>query len=214
MNAKDLRKAVKRLGTTAVARAAGMKPQTIDSWLNNSAASMKQENHEKVVKAVAELLSDGGENGPDEMPKVVQLGNEHFYPVPVYDIRAAAGAGALAEDTEPASYQVFRAGFVERLTGSPLDALSVIEVTGDSMEPTMYGGDQVLVDRSIRSVTHDGIYILRLDDAVIVKRCAKDYATKAIQIISDNEKYPMQTVKSSERLAVIGRVIWIGRALR
>lgn len=190
-----------------------MKPQTIDSWLNKPTASMKNDNYEKVVAAVKELVSHTHGDRVD-IPGALVLGNEQFYPVPVYDIRAAAGAGALAEDGEPQSYQVFRAGFVQRLTGSPLEMLSVIEVTGDSMEPTMYGGDQVLVDRTIRTITHDGIYILRLDEAIIVKRCAKDYATKAIQIISDNERYPTQTVKSSDRLQVIGRVIWIGRALR
>lgn len=175
---------------------------------------MVQANHEKVAKAVNDMLDDQGQRVPAEVPNSLRVGSEDFYPVPVYDIRAAAGAGALADDGEPATYQVFRANFVENLTGAALSLLSVIEVTGDSMEPTMYGGDQVLVDRSIRSITHDGIYILRLDDAIIVKRCAKDYATKAIQIISDNQKYPIQTVKSSDRLQVIGRVIWIGRALR
>ena len=82
------------------------------------------------------------------------------------------------------------------------------------MEPTIYGGDRVLVDHTVRAVDHGGFYVLRLDDANIVKRCEKDYATKAVQIISDNPRYPIQSVKSSDRLQVIGRVIWIGRALR
>lgn len=213
MNAKELRNAVKKLGTTAVARAAEMKPQTIDSWLNKPASSMKHDNYEKVVAAVRGLMTNG-DHITEEVPGIVMVGADQFYPVPVYDIRAAAGAGALVDDGEPQNYQVFRAGFVERLTNSPIGMLSVIEVTGDSMEPTMYGGDQVLVDRTIKTITIDGIYILRLDEAIIVKRCAKDYATKAIQIISDNARYPIQTVKASDRLQVIGRVIWIGRALR
>jgi phage repressor protein C with HTH and peptisase S24 domain len=82
------------------------------------------------------------------------------------------------------------------------------------MEPTIYGGDLVLVDHSVKSIDHGGLFILRFDDANIIKRCEKDYASKAVQIISDNSRYPVQTVKPSDRIEVIGRVIYIGRALR
>jgi phage repressor protein C with HTH and peptisase S24 domain len=134
--------------------------------------------------------------------------------VPVYDIRAAAGAGSAAEDGEPATYQVFENNFLSGLTRAPVRQLSVIQVTGDSMEPTIYGGDLVLVDHSVKSIDHGGLFILRFDDANIIKRCEKDYASKAVQIISDNSRYPVQTVKPSDRIEVIGRVIYIGRALR
>lgn len=214
MNGKELRKAVKKLGTTAVSRASGVKVQTIDSWLNNPSANMLAANHEKVLGAVKDLLVDRGEKVPEDAPGTLMVGSSQFIPVPVFDIRAAAGAGALVEDGEAATYQVFEAGFLANLTRAPVRQLSVIQVTGDSMEPTMYGGDLILVDHSVTTIDHGGLYILRLDDANIVKRCEKDYATKAVQIISDNPRYPVQTVKSSDRLHVIGRVIYIGRALR
>lgn len=214
MNGKELRRAVKKLGTTVVSRAAGAKVQTIDSWLNNPNANMLAANHEKVLAAIKELLVDQGEKVPDDVPGTFMVGDSRFIPVPVFDIRAAAGAGALVEDGEASTYQVFEAGFLANLTRAPVRQLSVIQVTGDSMEPTMYGGDLILVDHSVTTIDHGGLYILRLDDANIVKRCEKDYATKAVQIISDNDRYPIQTVKSSDRIQVIGRVIYIGRALR
>lgn len=214
MNGKELRRAVKKLGTTAVSRASGVKVQTIDSWVNSPAANMRSDNHEKVLTAVRELLVDQGEKVPEDTPGTFMVGASQFIPVPVFDIRAAAGAGALVEDGEVSTYQVFEAGFLANLTRAPVRQLSVIQVTGDSMEPTMYGGDLILVDHSITTIDHGGLYILRLDDANIVKRCEKDYATKAVQIISDNGRYPIQSVKSSDRIQVIGRVIYIGRALR
>lgn len=214
MNTKELRQAVRRLGTTIVARASGVKTQTIDSWLNNPAANMRADNHQKVMAAVAELLLDQDEKIPEAPPGAIMVGNSQFIPVPVYDIRAAAGAGAAPEDAEPSTYQVFEKSFLSGLTRAPVRHLSVIQVTGDSMEPTIYGGDLVLVDHSVRTIDHGGLYILRFDEANIVKRCEKDYATKALQIISDNGRYPVQTVKSSDNIDVIGRVIYIGRALR
>lgn len=201
----DLKELAKQVGLAKVSEATKIPMSTLSSWANKPDADMRAKSKAKVVAFVKKQQPESGQ---------LKIAGESYLPVPVFDIRAAAGAGALVEDGEPTAYQVFRANFLERLTRAPIHRLSVIEVTGDSMEPTIYGGDQVLVDHSVKTVDHGGLYILRLDDANIVKRCEKDYATKAVQIISDNPRYPIQTVKSSDRLQVIGRVIWIGRALR
>ncbi len=202
----DLKAMVRAAGIAKVVDVTKIPMSTLSSWLNKPGADMRGTAKTKIVAYLKKI--------GDPVGSELKIGDERFLPVPVYDIRAAAGAGAQMDDGEPTTYQVFRADALAALTRAPLNRLSVIEVTGDSMEPTMYGGDQVLVDHSVRSVDHGGLYILRLDDANIVKRCEKDYATKAVQIISDNPRYPTQTVKSSDRLQVIGRVIWIGRALR
>lgn len=208
MNTKALKQKVGKIGVPAVAKASGVNRTTLYEWLKHPTQNLGVDRHNAVVKAVQELTNE------PETAEMVKIGGEEFLPVPIFDIRAAAGAGAFADDGDPIAYQAFRLSFLQRLTRAALSHLSVIEVAGDSMEPTIYGGDQVLVDHSIRTVDHGGLYILRLDDANIVKRCEKDYSTKAVQIISDNQRYPIQTVKSSDRLQVIGRVIWIGRALR
>lgn len=204
MKNADLRKIVRKLGTTEVARAAGLKVQTVDSWMHNPTANMRQDNHAKLLSAVEQMMRDAS-------PDPVQ---EEYLDVPVYDIRAAAGAGAFADDSVPVTHEKFRLNFLSRLTRAPVSMLSVIEVTGDSMEPTIYGGDHVLVDHSVRGIDHGGIYILRMDETNIVKRCHRSTSDKSIHVISDNQKYPVDVVKSADRLDVIGRVIWIGRALR
>lgn len=143
----------------------------------------------------------------------VLVGKDHFWPVPVYDIRAAAGAGALVEDGDPTTYQMFRDQFLQRVTRAPITALSVIYVSGDSMWDTLHEGDTILVDRSETRVVKDGIYVLRLEDGLLVKRCSRRLADGSVMITSDNPKYPPQTVENPRDLDVIGRVIWIGRAL-
>ena len=51
--------------------------------------------------------------------------------------------------------------------------LSMIEVSGDSMEPTLGDGDDILVDRSDAAKrVRNGIYVLRFDDALNVERIA------------------------------------------
>lgn len=143
----------------------------------------------------------------------VTIAGEAFLTVPVYDIRASAGAGALVEDGPPTTHQVFRENFLRRLTRTSLDNLSVIQVSGDSMWETLHDGDAVLVDRSVTRIVKDGIYILQLEGELLVKRCARDLEDGSVLVISDNPKYPQQRVKKADRLSVLGRVIWMGRAV-
>lgn len=133
--------------------------------------------------------------------------------IPIYDIRASAGPGSLAEDGEPIGYQPYRQQEISRLTRTNEEYLAVIRVAGDSMEPTLANADQVLVDRSVRKVGRDGIYILALDEDLLVKRCQVDLQTRNIIVKSDNPAYDTLTVTDAERIDVLGRVIWIGRAL-
>ena len=74
---------------------------------------------------------------------------DEFMTVPIYDIRASAGPGALADDGEPIGFQPYRMQELDRLTRTDRDLLAVIRVAGDSMEPTLHNADQVLIDRTV-----------------------------------------------------------------
>jgi len=119
----------------------------------------------------------------------------------------------MAEDGEPIGYQPYRQQELSRITRTAEDNLAVIRVAGDSMEPTLANADQVLVDRSVRKVGRDGIYIIALEDDLLVKRCQVDLQTRHIIVKSDNPAYETMTVTDAERVEVLGRVIWIGRVL-
>lgn len=146
-------------------------------------------------------------------PKKGGGAKETITTIPIYDIRASAGPGSLAEDGEPVGYQPYRQQEIARLTRTAEDQLAVIRVAGDSMEPTLANADQVLVDRSVRKVGRDGIYILALDEDLLVKRCQVDLQTRHIIVKSDNPAYDTLVVTDADRINVLGRVIWIGRAL-
>ncbi|MBX9750288.1 MAG: hypothetical protein K5Q68_11950, partial [Roseococcus sp.] len=60
----------------------------------------------------------------------------------------------------------------------------------------------------------DGIYVIRTDGWLQVKRVAAHPVTGRITIISDNkEYYPPFADLPPEDVAVIGRVLWLGRHL-
>jgi len=85
-------------------------------------------------------------------------------------------------------------------------------VQGDSMLPTLNDGDDILVDRSA-SGKHfsDGIFVLRLEDTLMVKRFAVHPGDDTLTISSDNPAYPSWTNCKRASVNVIGRVIWAGR---
>lgn len=171
---------------------------------------------EDVRSTIARILGgspddykDGGV--PVSAPR--SQGSEPFMSVPIYDIRASAGAGALVEDGEPTGYQPYREQELLRLTRASTMDLAVIQVAGDSMWETLHDGDKVLVDRTVKRVVRDGIYILAFEGELLVKRCQRDLQNGDVIVKSDNPAYDSFRITDSDHLDVIGRVIWIGRAL-
>ena len=146
--------------------------------------------------------------GPDrrDVPPLVE--------VAAFAVRASAGAGAIAGMETRASPFGFDARWLKRLTASRPDHLSIITVMGDSMEPSLSDGDDVLVDTSDTVARlRDGIYVLRHDDTILVKRIAIG-PKRRIDIVSDNSAYPRWQDVDPADLTVVGRVLWIGRKVR
>jgi phage repressor protein C with HTH and peptisase S24 domain len=131
--------------------------------------------------------------------------------VPRLAVRASAGPGALTESERAAGALGFDAKFMRRLTADPA-ALSAIRVEGDSMVPTLADGDDILVDRSPAAL-RDGIYVLRIDGALNVKRLAINPAARSVTIRSDNPAYPSWPDCDLSTIDVIGRVVWVGHRL-
>jgi repressor LexA len=126
------------------------------------------------------------------------------------DIGASAGPGRLA-DEEPRRRPGSLSPALLRELGVRADAGSMIRVEGDSMEPTLSDGDEILVDRDRRDVRgKGGIFVIRLDGVLMVKRLRP--AIGGIEVISDNPAYPVR-VATAGALEVIGQVAWLGRAL-
>lgn len=132
--------------------------------------------------------------------------------VPRLRLGASAGPGAHADGEESEGRIGFESRWLKKLSGSP-DALSIIQVAGDSMTPTLGDGDDILVDRGdAADRLRDGIYVIRMDDQLLVKRLAPRPAQR-ISVISDNSAYPSWEDADPRDISVIGRVIWAGRKI-
>jgi len=130
--------------------------------------------------------------------------------VPVLDTAASAGPGAVGEDRRSAAGLGFSEAWLKRLRGGGgREGLSVIGVRGDSMLPTLSEGDEILVDEADRDRLRDGIYVLRVDGALLVKRLVREGDGFAVR--SDNPD--AGPVDLSGGVDVVGRVLWAGRRL-
>ena len=135
--------------------------------------------------------------------------------VPRLDVGASAGHGAEAGEDRPLGRIAFDPAWLRRMGVGGADHLSMIRVQGDSMVPTLADGDEILVDSGdARERLRDGIYVLRLDDVLVVKRVAVNPAGRRLSIRSDNEAYPAWPDCDPAAVDVVGRVVWVGRRLR
>lgn len=126
--------------------------------------------------------------------------------VPRLDLGAAAGAGRVPGGE--AAFDTFR--FSRRwLAEQGLESaeLSAIRVEGDSMEPLLNDGDEILVDCSPRPF-RDGIHVVRVGETLMVKRIASAGPGR-VALLSQNLAYPPVEV-AAEEVEIIGRVVWKG----
>lgn len=131
--------------------------------------------------------------------------------IPRLAVGASAGAGALPGDEAPLAEIAFDEAWLRRL-GAGSDAVTMIRVEGDSMAPTLNDGDDILVatHNGASPRRRDGIHVLRMDDALIVKRLAFRPDGR-LSVTSDNALYPSYPDIAPDGVSVVGRVIWAGR---
>ncbi|WP_295525285.1 S24 family peptidase [Novosphingobium sp. Chol11] len=129
--------------------------------------------------------------------------------IPRLPLGASAGPGALADAERPSGALRFSHRWLRRLGLDPA-TLSVVEVEGDSMEPTLRDGDEIIVDRSLTAM-RAGIHVIRLDDVLLVKRIEAGPAG-LLRVISDNPAYP-RSERPERDTTIVGRVVWKGGRL-
>jgi phage repressor protein C with HTH and peptisase S24 domain len=147
--------------------------------------------------------------GPVPEPR----GERGLVAVPRLNVGASAGSGALPGEEREAGHIAFDPAWLRRLAGDP-KKLSLIRVQGDSMVPTLADGDEILVDvGDAAERLRDGIYVLRIDDVLVVKRVAKSPAGGRVSVRSDNSAYPSWPDCELAAIELVGRVVWAGRRI-
>lgn len=134
--------------------------------------------------------------------------------VPFFHTVASAGFGAINQDVYlPDDYIGLSTQWLNS-KGLHKTSLTFILAEGDSMYPTIYNGDMLLVDRSRNQLKDGKIYVVRSGDQLWVKRIQGIIG--GIRLISDNKDvYAPVDVIFNDGLdfQVIGQVVFVGHDL-
>lgn len=141
------------------------------------------------------------------------------HPPPAYvgvqmlELRPGMGGGAFDDLGE--GQTIF---FPERLVRAQLNAvpedLRAMEVEGQSMEPLLYSGDQVLVDLRKRNPSQPGAFALFDGFGLVVKLVERVTNTDPprLKVFSANPLYQAKEYAADE-VHIQGRVVWFARRL-
>lgn len=203
----------------SLSRRLGRNPTYIQQFVKRGVPRRLSETDRRALAdhfGIAERLLGGPEEGAGRAvvarPGLIQRAGDYVL-IPQFDLGASAGPGSEPGGEAPLAALAFQANWVRSVASGRTEALSVIGVEGDSMLPTLADGDQILVDTDDRERLRDGIYVLRTDGALLVKRLSVNPATRRLTIRSDNEAYPSWDDCDPAGVNVIGRVVWVGRRL-
>ncbi|WP_246027283.1 S24 family peptidase [Novosphingobium umbonatum] len=159
------------------------------------------------------LLSGGGreleEKSYAEVIVRKQPVRSEYVDVPRLALSAAAGVGSFVTSEQPFGALRFSQSWLREMGLHGAD-LATMTVAGDSMEPTLRDGDEILIDRSVRAL-RDGVHVVWVEDSLLVKRVDMGRPGR-VRLCSDNTHYAPIDMAPSE-VIVIGRVVWKGGRL-
>lgn len=158
-----------------------------------------------------EWLTTGRGPSRSEHDATADLGPEYLK-VPKVRARLCAGGGSFEVNSRIEDYYAFKRRWLDR-KGSP-EAMVLMDVFGNSMEPEIKEGDTVLVDQNQNDVIAGGVYAVGVEDTVMVKRIEKRPNT--LVLLSDNTDYAPIMLQGDEleTVRIIGKVAWICREYR
>ena len=143
-----------------------------------------------------------------------QIRVNNFVTVPKYDLPLTTGGRDLAiHSAQVVDHLAFKKEWLEEMSIST-NCLALIAVKDDSMEPTLRSNDLILTDTNSSHIENNSIYVLRLDNELIVKRIQRK-VNGAVIVKSDNPVYGEEEFDavSAQALPVVGKVIWYGRKI-
>ena len=133
-----------------------------------------------------EVLGGGNQSAGQNL----ELDDQKYVRVHAFDMQeSVTGGRMLKEGRKPEGHVALLRHSVSQYTdGGDPELLLMVTVAGDSMSPTLNKGDVVLVDRAQAMVPEDALYVVRIQDALLVRRVQRLPGGK-VRVTSDNQAY-------------------------
>jgi transcriptional regulator with XRE-family HTH domain len=123
-------------------------------------------------------------------------------------------AGSEVATTHPQTDFTAQAFCFKWLNKNGLDfsQLCVLEVRGESMEPTLRAGSIVLLDVSQKTIEDDHIYLIRDSGISLIRRLQLEIGGN-VRVLADNPKHREFQIHM-DQLDILGRLVWCGTLLK
>lgn len=147
--------------------------------------------------------------------------------IPEVDVRGGMGGGGVAMafnhtdehgntvavDDVKAAWDLPTEYLRHELRVSAAEA-RIIEVQGDSMEPTLRPGDRVMVNLGDKRPSPPGVFAVWDGFGVVVKRIEPipNSDPPTLRLISDNDRHGVYE-RTLDEVNIIGRVVWFARRM-
>jgi phage repressor protein C with HTH and peptisase S24 domain len=170
------------------------------------------------------LLTGEGEMDAVESATVVPASNSasprsesedrEWVSVPRFDVVASAGPGQEDVKEVVVEYVRFSEPWLRQALGVPPQNLSLLTVEGESMEPLLRAGDLVMVNSSTDALRADGVFLMRLEGSLLIKRIQR-LPGGLYRVTSENPAYEAYIVDPNvvSDFNLLGRIVWAGRRL-
>lgn len=173
----------------------------------------------KVLGVSADWLMTGKGEQPT-FSQAVENNEEEDKPqlrVEVLDVYASAGNGTFITGdlaAEICAIEFENEYFMQNFQRATEKGMSIINVSGDSMEPTLQNGDLLYVDTRKNYYCGDGIYVFSFNDAIYVKRL--QLAGRKLLIHSDNKYYDTWDIntENEDQFIIHGKVEFLQGKIR
>lgn len=171
----------------------------LDYYGNTINVSFEEQDHIKKYRALDEhgkkivdfiLNEEYDRSTEQESGELIQT---NCIVLTMYEDAVSAGTGEFLSDGRCVEVTVDETPLTER-------ADFILRVSGDSMEPTYYDGDKVLVENAAElNIGEIGIFVLNGQGYI------KEYRPEGL--LSHNKKYGIIKIGENDRCEVVGRVI-------
>lgn len=142
--------------------------------------------------------------------RVIALDSDDPGLTQIRKVRIRVQAGITGFQTEPEHYEGEMQGVPTEWvlkSGLSKDALLAIVVHGESMEPSLYDGDVIVVNTRDTELVSGNVYVMNYEGEAVVKRMTRDAGQWWLSSDNfDQRRYHRQLCNGSDCI-VIGRVI-------
>lgn len=215
----------KGMNQSELARQLRLTPQSVQKWEAGETVprAQKMQDLSRILGVSVAYLMEGEGDLLSPASVVATSLIEHArvktVEIPRLDVSGSMGNGIAPPEgyAEVIERMTVNAQWVRsHLNATSPDNLAIITGRGDSMEGTFNDGDLLLVDRGVKEIRVDAVYVLAIDGDLFIKRIQRQPGG-VMTMISDNPRYaPIEITPSTlPRFEVMGRVLltWNERRL-